>query len=101
MSQNDQEPTSNIGLVCPEHAPKPGKYTGQDPSSFLNKFVKLGFIAKSPQYKTEHMWVRVERLGTHGTQLEGVLNNDPVMDVGYDCGDGVGFDVDEIEDVTN
>lgn len=59
----------------------------------------LGFITKKPQYKTEHMWVRVESLGTHGTELEGVLDNDPVFDIGYEYGDGVGFDVSEIEQV--
>jgi hypothetical protein len=96
MDQDKPESPLNIGLVCPTHAPKPGKYTGQDPTSFLKKFVKLGF--PSPQ-GVEHMWVRVERLGTQGTELEGVLDNDPVYDVGFVCGDDIGFDVAEIEEV--
>jgi hypothetical protein len=94
-----KEPLENIGIVCKEHEPKPGKFIGKDPSSFIGKFVKLGFITKNPRYKTEHMWVKVESLGTHGTELEGVLDSDPVFDVGYECGDGVGFDVSEIEQV--
>lgn len=93
---NEPEPIHNIGWVCREHAPKPGKYSGQDPNNFMHKFVKLGF--PSPQ-GVEHMWVYVERLGTQGTDLEGVLSNDPVYDVGYACEDGVGFDVSEIEAV--
>ena len=91
------EPLSNVGAVCDDHVSKPGKYAGQDPNNFLNKFVKLGF--PSSQGTKEHMWVRVSGLGTQGTDLEGVLDNDPILDVGFSCGDGVGFDVSEIETV--
>lgn len=96
MGQNNSEPLSNIGLVCRSHVPKPGKYSDINPSYFLNKIAKLGF--PSPQ-GTEYMWVLVKRLGNHGTDLEGVLDNNPVYDVGYDYGDGVGFDVSEIVDI--
>lgn len=90
-----KESPTNIGFVCKTHEPKPGKFSGQDPKNFLGKFVKLGF--PSPQ-GTEHMWVIVKRLGSQ-TQLEGALDNDSIYDTGYDCGDGVGFDVEEIEEV--
>lgn len=96
MNQNNIEPQSNIGLVCDKHAPKPNKYSGTDPKNFLHKSVKLGF--PSPQ-GIEHMRVLVQKIGTSGTDLEGTLDNDPVYDVGYDCGDYIGFDVSEIEDL--
>lgn len=94
-----RESVHNIGLACPEHGPRPGQFTGQDPKTFIGKLVKLGFPTDDQQYRIEHMWVKVDSLGTHGTELEGVLDNDPVFEVGYDCGDGVGFDVSEIEQV--
>lgn len=96
MDKNKPESLSNIVRVCRIHAPKMGRYIGRDPSSFLNKFVKIGF--PSSQGVTEHMWVLVEKLGTQGTELEGTLDNDPVYDVGYKSGDYVGLDVAEIED---
>lgn len=92
------ESPRNVGLVCPEHSPKPGKFKGQDPTIFLGKYVKLGFTTK--QGPIEHMWVKVERLGDQ-TQLEGVLNNDPVYDTEYKCGEEIGFDVEEIEESHN
>ena len=92
----DKEPPYNHDFVCIDHEPKPGGFIGQDPSTFIGKCVKLGFPAKDD--RKEHMWVKVERLGKD-TELEGVLDNDPQLDVGYACGDGVGFDVNEIEAV--
>lgn len=95
-----KEPIWNIGFPCEEHAPKPGKFTGQDPELFVGKIVKLGFPYKLKDGKEskEHMWVKVLKLGDQ-TQLEGVLNNDPVRVTDYAYGDGVGFDVEEIEEV--
>lgn len=93
------ESLSNIGLVCPECASQPGKYTGQPPAIFLGKHVKLGFKTEDGE-KTEHMWVKVTALDPNGKELHGILDNDPIYDVGYDCGDLLAFAVDEIEDVT-
>lgn len=91
-----EEPLSNIGFVCETHEPKPGKFKGQEPKEFIGKAVKLGF--QHPKGK-EHMWVLVYGLGKE-TQLEGILDNDPIRVTDYKCGDAVGFDVEEIEDVT-
>ncbi len=86
----------NVGFVCPEHESKPGKYKGRKPKEFIGKYVKLGFPIKGTNSR-EHMWVLVEKV-VKG-ELQGTLDNDPTSDVGYECGDGVGFKVEEIEDV--
>lgn len=93
------DPTWNIGYVCEEHAPKPGKFTGQDPNLFVGKLVKLGFpyTHKDGKEAKEHMWVKVLKLGNQ-TQLEGVLDNHPLRVTDYAYRDGVGFDVEEIEE---
>lgn len=93
------ESLNNIGYVCPNHAPKSGKYVGQDPKTFIGKYVKLAFDDRNGKMK-EHMWVKV--VGFHDEQkgeLRGVLDNDPVFEVGYVCGDELAFEVHEIEDV--
>lgn len=96
---SSRESASNFGFVCKEHAPKPGKYQGQEPSLFVGKLVKLGFPAKrSNGHETiEHMWVKVEKL--QDDQLVGTLENDPFLECEYQYGDGVLFQVEEIEDV--
>ncbi len=97
-----REPLSNSAYVCSKHASKPGAYTGQDPKGFVGKHVKLGFPAKDQgRSTTEHMWVRVTKLyeGTENEQLEGTIDNDPVLDCAYKDGDTIAFSVKEIEDV--
>ncbi len=94
------EPLSNIGVVCPKHASKPGKYAGEDPKKFIGKHVKLGFPATDPRngrQTTEHMWVKVE--GLHEMGLQGTVNNDPILNCEYKDGSGVAFGVEEIEAV--
>lgn len=93
----DQEPISNIGVVCENHAPKPGKFTHIPDPYFIGLHVKLGFGSK--QGPVEHMWVKVEQYNRDTGELEGTLANDPVLDVGYQCGDWLAFEVDEIEAV--
>lgn len=85
----------NIGVVCDRHAPKPGRYKDVDPQTLIGKFVKLGFPSKCG--RIEHMWILVEAV--NGDELQGTLNNDPVLDVGFVCDDGDGFTTDEIEAV--
>lgn len=95
-----KEPLSNIGAVCEDCASKPGKYTGQDPKTFVGKHVKLGFPARDPRTMkktTEHMWVEVQEVTPEG--LKGTVNNDPIMVTQYICGTEILFTVDEIEDV--
>lgn len=83
----------NIGVVCSRHAPRPGRYKDVDPRTLIGKYAKLGFPSECG--RIEHMWVLVEEMD--GGKLYGTLNNDPVLDVGFVCGDPVGFTVDEIE----
>ena len=91
------EPLSNLFHPCKEHEAKPGGFKGQDPKVFVGRLVKLGFLQPDGKHK-EHMWVKVLKLGNE-TQLEGVLDNDPFYVTDYKYGDGVGFDVEEIETV--
>lgn len=91
----DKEPLSNMGLICKNCSPEPGRYKGQNPETFIGNYVKLKFPTRDEK-SNELLWVLVCKLGTQGTQLEGVLVNDPVLDVGFVCLDGVGFDVREI-----
>src|SRR5262249_37733727 len=92
------EPASNIGLVCPLHAPKPNPIlAAMDPQAFLGQYVKIAFpcLACTPvQY--EHMWIYVTRVLKDGTLL-GTLDNDPVHQVGALCGATIIFDTAEIE----
>jgi uncharacterized protein YegJ (DUF2314 family) len=99
---NDHEPLSNIGMVCPDHAPRPGKFTGQAPRSFVGKFVKLAFKGKNPRTGDaglEHMWVQVKY--AIGDKLKGKLANEPVSIMSYKHGDTVDFSVSEIEQVSD
>jgi hypothetical protein len=90
----------NVGLVCPDHAPKAGKYAGLEPSFFLGKLVKLGFDAIHPITRgpsKEHMWVRLT--GVVGNEITGTLQNTPILEVEYSFGDEVEFVASEVEDV--
>jgi len=40
-------------------------------------WVKVGFIAPGPKANTERMWVKVTKMS--GDDIEGVLDNDPVL----------------------
>ena len=100
MENNDHEPIANIRHVCPDHAPKAGKFTGQLPQSFIGKFVKLAFKGKHPrtgEEGLEHMWVQVKYV-VNG-KLKGKLANDPASLMPYKHGDTVDFSVSEIEQV--
>jgi hypothetical protein len=102
-----KESLMNVGLVCDHRAPKPGKYSGQEPHTFVGKYVKLGFPAVHPHSgvsTTEHMWVKVTQQvqpGVYqtGEELVGTLDNDPIYVTECQCGDEVAFKVDEIEEV--
>lgn len=98
------EDPRNIGFVCDAHASRPNAHFATLPVEwFIGKFVKLGFPAKTPDggASTEHMWVKVLKPhdGDPPEELVGELDNDPVYDVGYVCGDWVGFSRAEIEKV--
>jgi uncharacterized protein YegJ (DUF2314 family) len=101
------EPLFNVGMVCKDHAPKPGRFAGMKPHTFVGKLVKLGFPATNPQTNketTEHMWVKVTQqlevgIYSTGEELVGTLENDPFLICEYENGDEVAFKVEEIEDV--
>lgn len=57
--------------------------------------VKLPFPVRGKSTH-EHMWITVESI--NGRQIKGVLNNDPVENVGLKDGDPVQTTVDKIED---
>lgn len=91
--------TENVGMVCESCAPKPGKFTGQDPNSFMGKLVKLAFKAFNPRTQSqtkEHMWVRPQMI-EEGI-ITGILLNYPVLETEFNYGDAVSFRVSEIED---
>lgn len=102
-----REPISNIGRVCgpcAEERLKPGKFAGQDPATFIGRYVKLGFPARFPDTgkdTTEHMWVLVEGRyeGKEDEELIGTLNNDPILICAYQSGSLVAFKVVEIEEL--
>ena len=91
------EPRSNWGRVHPALAPKPDPALAELPAAhFLGRYVKLAFPCLQHQDRKEHMWVHVYALLQDGTLL-GRLDNDPVHNVGAQCGDTVQFTRDEIE----
>lgn len=94
------ESASNIIMTCPEHSARPDpRLHGYDPFYYVSKYVKRAFKARDGG--TEHMWVKIIAVvaDEQGTDLLGVVNNDPVLDVGVQCGDTVRMQVTEIEDI--
>lgn len=98
------EPASNIGFVCNDHAPKPGKFADADPTKLIGSYCKLGFQCKRPDGSplVEHMWVVVREVD--GGSLKGQLDNDPIGVYegdfeGLACGDTIEFKLEEIEDL--
>ena len=94
-----REPRTNWGLVCSDHAPKPDPVLAARPAhAFLGRSVKLAFPYLAHPECLEHMWVFVTAIAGPDW-LVGVLDNDPVHNVGAVCGDQVEFTRDEIEAV--
>lgn len=93
-----REPKENIYYVCPNHAPKPGKYMDSDRLDFIGSHVKTSFVADDK--RLEHMWVRIERIDEDFDDgLIGKLDNDPVFATQYQHGQTVKVRLWEIEDV--
>lgn len=93
------EPLSNVGYVCPTHAPKPGKYAKHHPVDFLGANVKTSF--RAPDGRIEHMWVFILGIDSDEKTLLGTLNNDPVFATQYRYGQRVKVQTWEVEDVLN
>jgi Uncharacterized protein conserved in bacteria (DUF2314) len=92
------ESADNWGYVCDIHAPQPDpRYAQMDPAAFLGRYVKRAFAVRASAAQ-EHMWVQVQTVTPDG-HLQGVLDNDPVQDTGYVCGDTVTVTLAQIEAV--
>jgi uncharacterized protein YegJ (DUF2314 family) len=91
---------THVAALCSHCAPKAGNFTGQEPSSFMGKLVKIGFKVQTQEGRDtlEHMWVKVKDV-SFDTWLRGELINTPVMKTTLRHGDMLGFQVSEIEDV--
>jgi translation initiation factor IF-1 len=95
-----EDPNSNIGFVCSEHAPRADPiYATKAPKFFLRKYVKTAFEGQRPNgTKTlEHMWVKVECI--EDGRLLGRLNNAPRLKMGLEVGDRVLVRLTDIEEV--
>lgn len=90
----------NVVMVCSDCAPKPGRYAGQDPKSFVGKLVKLAFDAKRSDGTDtkEHMWVFVQEVAV-SDWLKGRLDNTPYFTSKFKLGDQLAFKVADIEDI--
>lgn len=82
-----REPDSNIGRICNQCAPRPGRYAKTEPAEFLGKLVKVAFPTHDSRWIHENMWVLIDEIS--GSELGGVLNNDPHCVAGLKCGDRV------------
>lgn len=94
-----KEPRSNIGMVCPEHAPRPNKelIKGKSPEDFISKFVKKAFTVPGEETLVEHMWIWVQEV-VDG-KLAGRLDNTPIYNCGVKYKDRIVLGMEEIEDV--
>lgn len=92
-----REPPCNIG-PCPTRLPDP-QYASWPLTTFIGKYCKLSFSCVQHPDRHEYMWVKVTGMGEE-EDLRGVLDNDPVHNVGYKCGDELEFKCTEIIDVT-
>jgi uncharacterized protein YegJ (DUF2314 family) len=94
-----REPKSNIGMVCPDHAPKVEKTWAEvAPIWFVGKYVKRSFpVTEHSGVTAEHMWIRV--FGYEGKELVGRLDNDPQFISNLRSGATVRCALDQIEAV--
>ena len=80
----------------PNHAPRPDpRFRWVPPQWFVDRHVKLAFRCLDTG-AVEPCWVSVYGYDPDQTML-GLLDNDPVHNVGIVCGDPVLFTPDEIE----
>lgn len=107
--------TSNIGLVCDNHAPKPNtKWAKKEPEWFKGKWVKKAFdvtkyddfketaaefkkVTGNPIPKIEHMWIKVT--GVKDGKLVGTMANRSVFG-GPQFGQKAEVSLDEISQVS-
>jgi len=94
-----REPRANWGHVHPALDPKPDpRFLLVPPAWFLGRTVKLAFPCVQYPQRREHCWVYVFAYQPDQSLL-GVLDNDPVHNIGAAYGDTVQFTRDAIEAV--
>jgi Uncharacterized protein conserved in bacteria (DUF2314) len=92
------EPASNLNFYCPDHAPRPDPAVRTRPiASFIGRHVKVAFPDRTRSTRSEHLWVKV--IGVRDQLLVGIIDNDPIFDIGYKDGDEVCIALDRIESV--
>lgn len=90
------EDIKNIAIICSECAPKPqNKYSTMNVQSFIGEYVKKSFKSKDSD-ETEHLWIKVTKVIDNET-LEGIINNDVILNIGFKFGDTVSVKLKEIE----
>jgi uncharacterized protein YegJ (DUF2314 family) len=91
------EDPRNICHTCAKHSSRPqAKYASWDPTQFIGKWVKVGFTEKLTE-KMEHLWVKIIEVAKEGKALLGVVNNEPLLNLGVQEGDSIEVSIFEIE----
>lgn len=81
------EDPRNIFTTCPKHSSRPqSKYASWDPATFVGKWVKTEFTENLTGRK-EHLWVKILEVIQDGKALLGTIDNDPLLNLGVECGD--------------
>lgn len=105
------ENPNNIRVMCGKHISKPDPNLHHlQPQEYIGCAVKIAFdeIGTPTSFSSssrEHMWVLVTGFqelesvdpDRKTVKLIGTLDNDPVLNVGHECGDTIVFDITEIE----
>ncbi len=95
---NQPENPANMGPCNNTKKPNP-KFLDKPLDWFVNKHCQLAFTCEAGEH-TEYMWVKVSKLAeTDGEELQGILDNDPVVAVQFSCGDLFEFSRKEIINV--
>ncbi len=98
MTQRLYEPLSNLIITCREHASRPNKqFQSLQKHQYIGAFVKISFPDIDDTDNKEHIWVKVTTV-KDGDHLTGIVDNHPVLNLGFDYGDTVSFLKTQIED---
>jgi uncharacterized protein YegJ (DUF2314 family) len=86
---------NNVYMVCEEHASRPDPAL-HNMANYVGCYVKISFQERVQPHRHEHLWIHVTAMNGDG-QLTGVIDNDPVLDVGVEDGSIVTFNITAIE----
>ena len=91
-----KEARTDVYHTCEEHASRPqAKYLTMPDERFVSNFVYRSFDVKD-SHRKEHCWIYVTAIVSPGFFV-GRLNNDPVEDIGFCCGQLVSVQKEQIE----